>query len=284
MLAGSIGAFAATRVGAYPLAPSPTPLRFSEPTPDVFAQVAPRSGIATGVTFSDSIAKLAAAGVIDPDKYRGYAGALPDWIDRALVTRSDEPIVFSRHTAPHLLVLLWAVGLANKAAFNAKSPIATLRIPGFASTGGWSLGREESGYVYFNSVEAVSLTTPQQAAVLEVATTTYRPCCDNSTFFQDCNHGSAMLGLLQIAASQGASTKDLYRIGLAANSYWFSENYAKTALYFAHFHLVTWRGLDPSLVLSGQLSSASGWAKNIDEPLRRAGLRLPGASDDQQGC
>ncbi len=284
MLAGSIGAFAATRVGAYPLAPSPAPLRLSEPTPDVFAQVVPRSGIATGVTFSDSIAKLAAAGVIDPDKYRGYAGALPDWVERALVTRSDEPIVFSHHTATYLLVLLWAVGLANKAAFNAMSPIATVRIPGFASTGGWSLGRQDNGYVYFNSVDAVSLTTQQQTAVLEVATTTYRPCCDNTTFFQDCNHGSAMLGLLQIAASEGASTKDLYRIGLAANSYWFSENYAKMALYFAHFHLATWRELDPSLVLSGQLSSASGWVKNIDEPLRRAGLKLPGASDDQLGC
>ncbi|MGA2493833.1 MAG: hypothetical protein ABSF67_12900 [Roseiarcus sp.] len=284
MLAGSIGGFAATRVGAYPLAPSPAPLRFSEPTSDVFAQVAPRSGIATGVTFSDSIARLVAAGVIDPAKYRDYAGDLPGWVERALISSSDDPIVFNRETAPFLLVLLWAVGLANKAAINAKSPISTVRIPGFASTGGWSLGRQESGYVYFNSVEAVSLTTPQQAAVLEVATKTYRPCCDNSTFFQDCNHGSAILGLLQIAASQGALTKDLYRIGLVANSYWFSENYAKTALYFAHFHLVTWRELDPSLVLSGELSSASGWVKNIDEPLRRAGLRLPGASDDQQGC
>ena len=284
MLAGSIGAFAATRVGADPLASSPTPLRFSEPTPDAFAQVAPTSGVATAATFSDSIAKLAAAGVIDPDKYRGHAGALPDWVEQALVTRSDEPIVFSRDTAPYLLVLLWAVGLANKAAFNAESPIATVRIPGFASTGGWSLGREESGYVYFDSVEAVRMTAEQQATVLEVATTTYRPCCDNSTFFQDCNHGSAMLGLLELAASQGATQEELYRLALIANSYWFADNYVETAAYFSHFLSKSWREVEPKLILSAAFSSNSGWETNVHQRLLRANVRLLGSPSASAPC
>jgi hypothetical protein len=284
LLAGSLGAFGVIRAAE----PSPvrTPGWFQpiDPVPDVYGQVTPSAGIRTNVAFRDSIAKLVAAGAIDPEKYRAYAGALPAWVERTFTSSSNDLIVFSRETAPHLLVLLWAVGLANKAAFNAQSPIATVRIPGFASTGGWSLGRQPDGYVYFNSVKAVSLTDRQEGLVLKVASRTYRPCCDNPTFFQDCNHGSALLGLLLIAASQGMTSEDLYRTALAANAYWFSENYAKTALYFAHFHLVTWRELDPSLILGRELSSSSGWSRNVDQPLRRAGVKLPGPPGDEQGC
>src|SRR5487761_342568 len=45
------------------------------------------------------------------------------------------------------------------------------------------------------------MSDDEQAMVLDLATHTFRPCCDNSTFFQDCNHGSALLGLLELAAS-----------------------------------------------------------------------------------
>jgi len=227
---------------------------------------------------------LAAAGAIDPAKRRDDAGALPDWVERALSAPSDESIVFSRRTAPYLLDLLWAVGFANKAAFNAESPIATARLPSFASAGGWSLGRREHGYVYFDSVEAVPLTEEQRNLVVEVARAPYRPCCDNSTFFQDCNHGSAMLGLIELAASQGATADALYRIALTANAYWFPENYARIALYFARFELTPWREVDPRLILSRRFSSISGWSRNVAAPLRRAGLEPLAASDDQQGC
>ena len=91
----------------------------------MFAEVVPRAGIATKISFADSIARLAAAGVIDPPRYRGYAGDLLAWVERVLLTSSDEPIVFNRETATHLLTLLWAIGLANRAAFNVESPIAS---------------------------------------------------------------------------------------------------------------------------------------------------------------
>ncbi|SRR6266568_397885 len=41
--------------------------------------------------------------------------------------------------------------------------------------------------------------------VLNVATKTFRPCCDNSTFYQDCNHGSkpAELHRAELAAAVG---------------------------------------------------------------------------------
>lgn len=281
LLAGVFGALGAGRASAGPHAGSPAASATS--AVDVYKQVVPSGGIATKISFADSIAKLVAAGVIDPPRYRDYAGTLPAWVERALLTSSDEPILFNRETAPHLLILLWAVGLANKTEFNAQSPIATVSIPGFASTGGWTFGKQD-GYLFFNSVDAVPQAQRQQQAVLDVATRTYRPCCDNSTFFQDCNHGSALLGLLELAASQGATSKDLYRIALAANSYWFPESYAKIALYFLHLENKNWPDVDPSRILSADFSSASGWQINVDEPLRRAGVELPGAPGEQSEC
>ena len=38
----------------------------------------------------------------------------------------------------------------------------------------------------------------------------YRPCCDNATHFPDCNHGMAMLGLLELMAAQGASEEEMF--------------------------------------------------------------------------
>lgn len=282
LLAGVFGALSAQRAHSDPLV-KPSAAFAAAEHDNVYEQVTPSGGIATKVTFSDSLAKLVAAGAIDPSKYRDNAGVLPAWIEQAFFASSDEPILFNRESAPHLLILLWAVGLASKAAFNVQSPIATVSIPGFASTGGWTLGRQD-GYLYFNSVNAVPLTRRQQQTVLDVATRTYRPCCDNSTFFQDCNHGSALLGLLELAASQGATSEDLFRIALAANSHWFPETYAKTALYFLHFEYKSWREVDPGRILSADFSSASGWQANVNEPLRRAGIDLPGAREGQSGC
>ena len=284
LLAGLFGTFGLAGAAEYLFVRPPVSFQFSEPAADAFEQITPTGGIPTGIAFEASIQKLVAAGVIEPDKYRRSAVTLPAWVERLFAAPSDVPIVFSRETAPYLLDLLWAVGLANKAAFNAKSPIATVRIPSFASTGGWGLGRQQNGYVYFNSVEAVPLTDQQQTMVVEVASKTYRPCCNNSTFFQDCNHGSALLGLLELAASQGATLDRLYAIALTANSYWFPGNYAKTAQYFAHFHRRSWHDVDPRVILAGRFSSASGWTMNVDAPLRRAGVNLPGASGDQRGC
>ena len=119
------------------------------------------------------------------------------------------------------------------------------------------------------------MTDHQQAMVLAVARATFRPCCNNSTLFQDCNHGSALLGLLELAASQGATLKGLYGLALTANSYWFPDNYPKTALYFSHFHRKSWRDIDPKLILSAAYSSGSGWETNVNSRLRRANVTLP---------
>lgn len=267
-----------------PLLAPPEPLRLSAPLPDMLGQVTPRLGVPTGVTFRDSIQKLIAAGVLDPDKLRALDKDLPDWVERLLSAPSEEPILFSEETAPYLVNLLWPLGLANKVSFNEKSQISTVRIPGFASTGGWTLGQAPNGYAYFNRVDAIELTDAQQAVVLEVAKTTFRPCCDNSTFYQDCNHGSALLGLLELAASQGATEQGLYGVALTANSFWFQDYYAKTALYFAHFHHKGWSAIPPRAILGPEYSSLSGWERNVNARLLKANVALPGQSKGQQAC
>ncbi len=283
-LAASFAVHGVAAAAEYPILRPSKPFRVPEPVADVIEQVIPRAGMPTGVAFKDSIQKLIAAGVIDPDKFRASAQELPPWVERLLVVPSDDPIVFNQATAPYLVDLLWPIGLSNKAAFNKTSPIYTPRIPSFASTGGWTLGRQQNGYVYFNQVEAVRMTAEQQTMVLDVASTTYRPCCDNSTFYQDCNHGSALLGLLELAASQGATLEGLYGIALTANSYWFPDNYAKLALYFSHFHRKSWRDVEPRLILSAAFSSLSGWQTNVNDRLLRANVKLPGNAKGQQGC
>jgi len=95
---------------------------------------------------------------------------------------------------------------------------------------------------------------------------------------------SALLGLLELAASQRATLRGLFGLALTANSYWFPINYAKTALYFSRFHRKSWRDIDPKLILSAAYSSGSGWEGNVNSRLRRANVTLPGISNEQQGC
>lgn len=242
---------------------------------DLYEQVVPGKGVNTGVIFGDAIQRVIVAGALDPEKLRAQSHPLPHWVERLLAGSSQEPIVFTRERAPYLVNLLWPIGLSNRAIFNQGSPINTAELSGFASTGGWTLGRAPDGSAYFNTVDAVPLTDRQAFLALAVATNTFRPCCDNSTFFQDCNHGSALLGLIELAASQGLSAEAVYRLALAANSYWFPDRYARTAQYFSQFAGHPWRSVSPSLILAADFSSLTGWRRRVDEPMWRAEVLPP---------
>lgn len=247
----------------------------AKPVPNIYEQVVPENGIDTGVTFGDALQKVIAAGALDPEKLRTQGRALPDWVERLLAGPLEEPIVFTRERAPYLVNLLWPIGLSNQAVLNDSSPINTDRLSGFASTSGWTLGRTPNGSAYFDAVDAVRLTDRQVFLALAIATDTFRPCCDNSTFFQDCNHGSALLGLIELAVSQGRTADAVYRIALAANSHWFPEQYARTAQYFSHFENRPWKRVSAPLVLGAPFSSLSGWKQHVDAPLWRAKIAPP---------
>ncbi len=253
----------------------------------VLDQVIPPGGVTTTVSFGDSVQKLIAAGALDPAKLRAsYAstGGMPDWLDKLIVAPSSEPIRLSLDTARHLLNLLWPLGLSTRTRVNEKSPVNTSELPSFASTAGWTLGREPNGAAYFNKVGSLRLTAEQEKTVQDVASATFRPCCDNPTFFQDCNHGSALLGLIELGAAQGKSADELYRLSLAANSHWFPAQYAKTALYFALFEGKDWNDVDPKLILGADFSSLSGWQRNVNVPIQFANFLSRTGQMAQHGC
>ncbi|HKK02151.1 MAG TPA: hypothetical protein VJ955_08290, partial [Desulfuromonadales bacterium] len=82
--------------------------------------------------------------------------------------------------------------------------------------------------------------------------------CGNSTYFPDCNHGMAMLGLLELMASQGASESQLYHAALSVNSYWFPETYMTLARYFQKAG-IGWDRIDAKMVLGVDYSSIEGY-------------------------
>jgi len=130
---------------------------------------------------------------------------------------------------------------------------------GFASTGGWTMAKGNA-MDHYSRHKFFDLTLEQQALVDKVSRGIYRPCCNNSTHFPDCNHGMAMLGLLELLASQGASEQKMWKAALAVNSYWFPDTYTIIANYMKAKG-VEWQDVNPQEILGRNYSSASGYAK-----------------------
>lgn len=236
---------------------------------EVVAQVLPAKGMQSKIHLGDSIIKLVNNGVIDKEKFEAIykeRGGLPDGLKSVLSQSANKPILLTKENANIYVNLLWPLGLANYMSTNINSPINADNgkdLNNFASTGGWNIGKEENGGAYFNKFKIVELTPEQEALVTKIAQNTYRPCCDNSTFFQDCNHGSALLGLLQLGVKQGLTENQLYKEALAFNSFWFPNNYIQTALYFKIKKNTDWDKVNPRIVLGYNYSAISQWGKNV---------------------
>jgi hypothetical protein len=134
----------------------------------------------------------------------------------------------------------------------------------------------------YASLDLIPLSPQQQKLVEEVAGSVYRPCCDNPTSFPDCNHGMAMLGVLELIASQGASLDEMFQAAKYINAYWFPQQTLETAIYFEHDENTSFADADPSLVVSKEFSSASG-AGRVHAKLQAEGL-LPQAPDQGGSC
>lgn len=242
---------------------------------EVIAKVLPERGFQSKIQLADSVVKLVENGVIDRAKFDAIykeRGNLPPELKDVLDTLSSKPILLTRTNANYYVNLLWPVGLSNYMGSNKRSPVNGKSLFNFASTGGWNLGKEENGGAYFNKLKIVELTPEQEALVTRIAENTYRPCCNNSTFFQDCNHGSALLGLLQLGATQGLTEDELYREALAFNSFWFPQNYIHTALYFKAVKNVDWENVDPETVMGKEFSTISGWSGTVAKKVNELGL------------
>ncbi|MEK7610349.1 MAG: hypothetical protein AAB468_01205 [Patescibacteria group bacterium] len=205
--------------------------------------------------WGDLGARLVASGVIDVEK-------LPAGYDAWLTDQKLAPLEITAANSHQWLNLFWALGLANKNPILESGEMMDARYGGagnFASTGGWTLARGPT-MDHYSQHQFVTLTPEQQAIVDRLARGIYRPCCNNSAHFPDCNHGMAMLGLLELMAAQGASEEEMWQMALIANTYWFPDHYRTIAVYFKN-QGVEWDAVKPREVLDAQYSSASGYAK-----------------------
>jgi hypothetical protein len=221
----------------------------------VAEQVRPKGGYQTKLVLGDIVPRMVAHGIIDMAKIEALykeRGGIPPELRQVLTLATDTPLLVTRENAGWLVNILWPLGLSNRMAINKRSPIAGKDLASFASTGGWELGKKKNGASYFNRDRLIPLTREQERRVWRIAAGTYRPCCDNSTFFQDCNHGSAALAIMQLGVAQGLSDDEIYRTLLVFNSYWFGPSYLETALYFNVVKGVDWSDIDPRRVLSRQ--------------------------------
>ncbi len=244
----------------------------------VFEEVNPKEGFESKIVLGDIVPRLVEYGVIDIEKmkqlYDGRGGIPKD--EMLLLTKpSSTHLIINGSNANWIVNLLWAIGLSNNMEINKQSPVYGPDVNNFASTGGWQLGKEENGGAYFNKFPLIKLTDSQQKRVKIIADNTYRPCCNNSTFFQDCNHGSAGMALIELGVSQGLSDQEIYKTLLAFNAFWFPQNYNEIALYFNVIKNTDWPDVDPKVALSKNYSSISGWIANVDTPVHGVAGLLP---------
>ncbi len=227
--------------------------------------IAPSVGVTLPVRWGDLGKKMIAAGVINEPQFKAlYAqrgGITAD--EQALLDSSDNGnLIITPQNSGTILNLLWAFGLGNKNLILEQGPMQDPQYGGagrFASTGGWIIA-VGNPMDHYSAHQFTVLTADEQALVEKVAKNIYRPCCGNSTYFPDCNHGMAMLGLLELIASQGVSESDMYKAALAVNSYWFPDTYRTIARYFESKN-VSWSTVDPREVLGAAYSSAQGYTR-----------------------
>lgn len=254
---------------AAPAAPAPAQQQGTPADPALIAQVLPSVGVELPVTWGDLGKQMVASGVIDQQKFTAlYAqrGGLSPEDTKMLTAGGNGKIKITNENSGAILNLLWALGLGNKNIILETGEMQDPKYGGaakFASTGGWTISSGQP-MDHYSKHMFIRLTVGQQQMVEDVSKNIYRPCCGNSTHFPDCNHGMAMLGLLELMASQGVSQADMYKYALAVNSYWFPDNYLTIASYFKSKG-TEWSKVDPKVILSAQYSSSQGYQQLLQQ-------------------
>lgn len=244
--------------------PGPIPTPAFLPTPDHHAALP--TSYTLPATFGNVGPQLIEAGAFAPDAfaavYQSRGQPLTTAQQAILTEGSDEAITFDADSAYFLLNFLWALGLTNR------NPILTEgmmvansggQIERYASTGGWTLATVPIADLYA-STAIIELTAEQQALVEEVAAGVYRPCCNNHTAFPDCNHGMAMVGLLQLMAAQGAGADEMFEAAKYANAFWFPQQSQEIATLVKVTEGLDYADADARTMVSANYASGSGFA------------------------
>lgn len=229
-----------------------------------------KEGVVLPIQWNDLGRQMVEAGVIDKvnfEKLYENRGGLSDDNKKILYGIDNKEIIMNTENSGFLLNLLWAFGLSNKNRILEEGPMVDKKYGGnagnFASTGGWNLSVGDS-MNHYSKYSFIELTEDQQALVERVSKNIYRPCCGNSTYFPDCNHGMAMLGLLELLAIGDMNEEEIYEIALKVNSYWFPDTYFAIAQYFRE-RGIEWKDVNPKEVLSDTYSSAQGYMRVLEE-------------------
>jgi uncharacterized protein YoaH (UPF0181 family) len=222
----------------------------------------PNDGVELPARWGDLGQQLIKNGTIDPQKFEALyqnRGDLSEETKKLLYGNTGNLKITAENSGV-ILNLLWAFGLANKNTILEQGPMSDPRYGsagGFASTGGWTIAQGDP-MSHYSKHSLIILTEDQQKLVEKISQNIYRPCCDNSTYFPDCNHGMAMLGLLELMASQGASESEMYKAALVVNSYWFPGQYKDIAK-FLNSKNIDWKKTSPEKLLGSGMSSASSY-------------------------
>lgn len=244
-------------------------------------KVIPDQGYTVNINWGNTGKKLVESGAIDLQKYKkNYGDDKYKELMSYITDTKDGNISIDSQNSYFWVNTLWALGLVQKSDVLEKGVMGTQykdEIGNFASTGGWTLGSKDAVSL-FNSTNIVNLTPEQQKRVAEIAGNIYRPCCGNSAAFPDCNHGMAILGLIELMVAQGSSDSDIYKASLAFNSYWFPQTYADLAYYFEVKQDTKWENVDPKTVLGQAYSSGQGYTAIKQEIGNIPGLQSGGGS------
>jgi len=251
-------------------------------------QIHPQEGYVLPIEFGDLGPQMVSAGVIDREKFiQTYqqAGQPLSTEQLAILDGTFQgEIIANQENAYFLLNFLWAVGLSSKNPVLDSGPIQQYGENDptrFASTGGWTIATKPINEI-FSSLDSIILTTDQQKRVEEAAKLVYRPCCNNSTYFPDCNHGMAMLGLFELIASKDLGTEEMLNAAKNINALWFPQQTLEQAIFFQKTDGRNFQDIDARTILGEQFSSNSGF-KQLNQFLIQNNW-LPQSDNNAGGC
>ena len=235
---------------------------------NLFDQVNPQGGFAINMNYGNMGYQLVQDGVIDFEKFSTlYDNTDSPLTDEQLKIFTEEglnkPIVVNRENSYFLLNLFWAFGLANDNPILTEGEITKYgngQVGSFASTGGWTIATKPLDE-YMAKSQLASLTQEQQARLQTVTENTYRPCCGNSTAFPDCNHGMALLGVLELMASNDASEDELFEAAKYFSAFWFPSQAIDVATFFEVTEGQKFADVDARTFVSEQFFSGRGWSQ-----------------------
>jgi hypothetical protein len=244
-------------------APTPAPQVVHVEYETLVEQVIPAAGRTVDVTWGDMGQRLVESGAVDLAKFEELYGGLTPEQQEILQGDSLQEITFTSDNIQFWTNVLWAFGLTQRSQVLSEGPMMEnseeIPLGNYASTGGWDLGSMDAVDLY-NSTDLITLTPEQDERVYLVAENIFRPCCGNPTVFPDCNHGMAVLGLLELMAAQGADDEAMYQAALAFNSYAFPSTYITLAAYFAGQD-TDWADVSPVIALGPNYSSGQGFQR-----------------------